>query len=351
MTETGITPRGETFFLNLRFLLIVCVFVGNAIEPLMGRIGGMAWLYTWIFTFHMPLFVFVTGYFAKANLLGEAGRKVLLQIGLQYVIFQSLYSLLDAAVFHVNGIHRSFFAPYLLLWFLASHLGWRLIQLMLRKWPALHQLAFSIALAVLAGYLPVDGSWLSLSRTFVYLPFFIAGYHFSFERMERLLTRKVRLAAIALSLAWFGLIALGGADIAPGWLYGSMTYGQLGHPEWYAGVFRLLLYPLQLFAGIVFWGFVPAKKSKVTEMGRHTLYVFLLHGFIVRLAAVSPLYAAVRSLPAALGVVAGAVALTWLLTRRWVRMCSSPLIEPPVSWLLKLERRAFRQVGATGKHS
>lgn len=136
------------------------------------------------------------------------------------------------------------------------------MQLMLRKWPALHQLAFSIALAVLAGYLPVDGSWLSLSRTFVYLPFFIAGYHFSFERMERLLTRKVRLAAIALSLAWFGLIALGGADIAPGWLYGSMTYGQLGHPEWYAGVFRLLLYPLQLFAGIVFWGFVPAKRAK-----------------------------------------------------------------------------------------
>lgn len=309
----------------------------------------MHWLYEWIFTFHIPLFVFVTGYFAKSNLLGDAGRKIMLQIGLQYVIFQSLYSLLDVTVFRVNSIHHSFFAPYLLLWFLASHLGWRLLLMLMRKWSPLRQLAASILLAVLVGYLQIDGAWFSLSRTFVYLPFFILGYHFSNELLARSLTRKFRIFAAAASLAWFAAIALGAADFTPGWLYGSMTYGQLGHHEWYAGIFRLLLYPVQLLSGIAFLGFVPAQAGKLTDWGRRTLYVFLLHGFIVRLAAVSPLYAFVRNEAAALLVVAGAVALTLLLSQAWVRKLSSPLIEPPIQWLLKLERRTFGQLGAASK--
>ncbi|MGG6310967.1 acyltransferase family protein [Paenibacillus macerans] len=349
MAQSKITPQGEAFFLNLRFLLIVCVFVGNAIEPLITRIDGMYALYQWIFTFHMPLFVFVTGYFAKANLLGEGGRKVMLQIGLQYVIFQSLYSLLDVTVFQVNHIHHSFFAPYLLLWFLASHLGWRLVVMAMRKWSPLQQLSVSLLLAVLVGYLQMDGVWFSLSRTFVFLPFFILGYHFSDKWLERLMAKKVRLAAMAVSLGWFAIIALGALDIAPGWLYGSMTYGQLGEHAWYAGAFRLLLYPLQLLAGIAFLGFVPSTAGKLTDLGRRTLYVFLLHGFIVRLAAASPLYAYVRNEATALLVIAGAVALTLLLTHAWVRKCSGPLIEPPVHWLLKLERRAFGQFSAASK--
>lgn len=36
-----LTKSGETFGLNLRFLLIVCVFVGNAIEPLIMRMPEM----------------------------------------------------------------------------------------------------------------------------------------------------------------------------------------------------------------------------------------------------------------------------------------------------------------------
>lgn len=349
MTQIKSSRYGDTFFLNLRFLLIICVFVGNAIEPLISRIDGMNWLYEWIFTFHMPLFVFVTGYFAKPNLRGEAGQKVILQIGLQYVIFQTLYQILDVTVFHAKQIHHSFFAPYLLLWFLASHLCWRLLLLAMRKWSPAQQLAASIALGVLVGYLQMDGSWFSLSRTFVYLPFFIAGYHFSPDLLQRLWTTRVKTVAVCFSIAWFAIIALGGADIAPGWLYGSMTYGQLGYQDWYAGVFRLLLYPLQLLTGIAFLGFVPTQEGRITELGRRTLYVFLLHGFIVRLAAVSPIYGFVHNSATSLLVVLGATAMTLLLTHTWVRKCTSPLIEPPVQWLFKLEQRAFREIGAASK--
>lgn len=349
MTNTA-NQRGETFFLNLRFLLIVCVFVGNAIEPLIAQISSMHTLYVWIFTFHMPLFVFVTGYFAKSNLLGQPGRKLMLQIGLQYVIFQSLYSLLDMIVFRVEHIRHSFFAPYLLLWFLASHLCWRLLLLAMNKWTPLQQLALSILLGVLVGYLQIDGLWFSLSRTFVYLPFFIGGYHFSFAFLEKILTRTTRLYLLALAGAVITAAALWGNDLEAGWLYGNMTYGQMGHYEWHAGLLRLGLYALQFIAGFAFLSFVPLQESRMTDLGRRTLYVFLLHGFIIRIAAISPLYDYVGSPEAALIVIAGAVLLTLLLSHSLVRKWTAPVIEPSVQWLLAIERRALRQMGAAGKH-
>lgn len=343
-------PRGEAFFLNLRFLLIICVFIGNAIEPLIQDIDAMHALYVWIFTFHMPLFVFVTGHFAKTNLLGLPGRRLMLQISLQYVIFQSLYSILDVAVFKVQNVHHSFFAPYLLLWFLASHLCWRVLLTVMNKWTPRQQLAVSLALGVLVGYLQVDGVWLSLSRTFVYLPFFIAGYHFSFAYLEKFLTPLAR--AITMSFAGVMLVAvvLWGQLIDAGWLYGSMTYGQLGHDEWYAGAYRLALYALQLLAGIAFLSFVPLRVSRLTDLGRRTLYVFLLHGFIIRFAAASPLYDRITNTAASAMLIVGAIFLTLVLSHPLVRKWTSPVIEPPVQWLLKLERRAFRPFRTVSKH-
>lgn len=349
-TNIQSNPRGETFFLNLRFLLIVCVFVGNAIEPLIKDIAALHTLYVWIFTFHMPLFVFVTGYFAKANLRGHSGRKLMLQIGFQYVIFQSLYSILDVTLFQVQNIQHSFFTPYLLLWFLASHLCWRVLLIVMNKWTPLQQLALSLALGVVVGYLQVDGAWLSLSRTFVYLPFFIAGYHFSFANLEKIFTPLIRLLTLVLAVVLFGGVALWGNQLDAGWLYGSMTYAQMGHHEWYAGLYRLALYVLQFLAAIAFLSFVPLQESKLTDLGRRTLYVFLLHGFIIRIAAVSPLYNYVTNMAASVMLILGAILLTLLLSHSFVRKWTSPVIEPSVQWLLDLERRTFRPFGTASKH-
>lgn len=341
--------QGEVFFLNLRFLLILSVFVGNAIEPLIWRMDSMYSLYQWIFTFHMPLFVFVTGYFAKNNLKGTPGRKVMLQIGLQYMIFQSLYSMLDMLWFQVDSVHRSFFAPYLLLWFLASHLGWRTFMLLTRQWTPGRQLALSVVLAVLVGYLPIDGVWLSISRTFVFLPFFVLGYHFSDQLLAYLQKPKVRIAAASASLVWLLVLGLGLLHIAPGWLYGSLTYKELGSAAWMTGLFRLLLYPVQLLAGLAFLGLVPVRSGRITEWGRRTLYVFLLHGFVVRFAALSPIYEHIHNLAGALLLILATTALTILLTHPLVRRCTAPLIEPPTGWLLAPRRHTLNQPRTASK--
>lgn len=335
--------RGETFFLNLRFMLIVTVFVANAIEPLISAMSGLDALYRWIFSFHMPLFVLVTGYFARSSLSGAAGRKVLLQTGLQYLIFQSLYSALDVTFFQVSNIHHSFFAPYLLLWFLASHACWRLLVLGISRWSRSAQFAFAIAAGVAVGYLHLDGIWFSLSRTFVYLPFFAAGYHFSFSAFMRLYQRYFRTLAAAVSLLLLFATGLLGGSLPVGWLYGSMTYIQLGVHEWYAGVFRLGVYALQAVSSLAFLGLVPYSLSRMTGLGRRTLYVFLLHGLIVRTAAASGLYGYINNPAEAAALIAGVAGCTVLLALPMVRRVLHPLVEPSVGWMLSLQRVVLRR--------
>lgn len=337
------TSRGDTVLINLRLLLIFCVFIGNALEPLLADMPIAQEVYTWIFMFHIPLFVFVTGYFSKFNLLGSGGRKVLLQIGLQYLIFQTLYSSLDALFFHVPGIDHSFFAPYLLLWFLASHICWRLLMMLLIRLSVTSQLAVAFGLGIMIGYLPVDGIWLSLSRTFVFMPFFVIGYHFSYEKLAAWWNRKARVTAIVLSCMLLSVSGLIAQVLPAGWLYGSMTYLQLGHTDWYAGLFRIGIYLLQIAASVVFLGFVPLAAGFWTDMGRRTLYVFLLHGFVIRAAVISGIYSYITLPYEALLLIVTACGATALLTLPTVRTLSHAIVEPRTDWLLRYMKPSLRQ--------
>ncbi|OAB29949.1 fucose 4-O-acetylase [Paenibacillus macquariensis subsp. defensor] len=341
--KTQSLKQGETYFLNLRFLLIVTVFVANAIEPIIQQMSGLHQIFLWILTFHMPLFVLVTGYFAKSGLMGDTGRRTLTQIGLQYIIFQSIYSVLDYTIFQVNGIHHSLFAPYLLLWFLASHLCWRLLTISMHKLSPYQQIVISLILGVLVGYLQLDGVWLSISRTFVYLPFFMIGYHINFSAFLNNITRWKRTGAALVSIGIFVIIGLWGMNLPVGWLFGNMTFMQLGHHEWYAGLFRLALYILQFISAAAFLAFVPMVESIMTDLGRRTLYVFLLHGFIIRLANTTGLYAHIQGTSDAILLILGSIALTILLAQPFVRRAAHPLIEPSVHWVVSLENKAFRR--------
>lgn len=339
--DNALPREGETYFLNLRFILILTVCIANAAEPLIRQMDGLHTLYSWIYTYHMPLFVFVTGYFAKGGLGGPEGRKALLQIGLQYIIFQSLYSLLDVALFKVPDIRHSFFVPYLMLWFLASHMAWRLLMLSMRRFAPAAQCSISLILGVLVGYLPLDGTWLSISRTFVYLPFFVIGYHFSFAAFKRRVTPLKKIGAAALSAALLAVIAFHGIRLPEGWLFGSQTYLQLGRQEWYAGAYRLALYGLQSASGAAFLGWIPFRHGRLTDLGRRTLYVFLLHGIIVRLAAALGLYGYIRHPAEAAVLLAGAVLMACVLAQPFVKKAAYRVIEPQVGWILRLERIAL----------
>lgn len=118
--------------------------------------------------------------FRQKSLAGTTGRKMLLQIGLQYLIFQSLYSALDVSLFHVSNIQHSIFAPYLLLWFLASHACWRLLMLGMSRWSITAKLLF----AVTAGWLWDISSWTVYGLASA-VPLYICLFHYRLSFLLR----------------------------------------------------------------------------------------------------------------------------------------------------------------------
>ncbi len=71
-------------FDNIRFLLMFLVILGHLLEVIHSEVGSQ--LYRVIYSFHMPLFIFVSGYFAKYD-----RRKILINFIYPYLLFQSLY--------------------------------------------------------------------------------------------------------------------------------------------------------------------------------------------------------------------------------------------------------------------
>lgn len=346
MGDTKVGLSGDTFLINTRFLLIVSVFVGNIIEPLIGQHEGMRALFLWIFSFHMPLFVFVTGYFARYSLTGPHGKKVLQTIALQYFIFQTLYSVLDILAFQVPGIKHSFFMPYLLCWFLMAHIIWRLMLLLFTFLKLKHPVLAAVGIAVLIGYGGFDGGVLSITRALVFLPFFVIGYYFDYARFRAFLSGYRRVVAGVLSVVLFLYFAANAMELHPRWLVGALNYTQMGHGDWYAGMYRLALYGLQLVASVGLLAFVPKRQSILTDWGTRTLYVFLLHGFVVRLAVISGIHAYIDHPLEIAALLVCTVGATILLAQPFVKKWTHLFIEPDTSWLNRVEEKARGVLGA-----
>src|SRR5690625_7982549 len=53
----------DPYFDNVRAVLITFVVIGHALEGMSSNLGDA--VYLWIYSFHMPAFVIVTGYLSK----------------------------------------------------------------------------------------------------------------------------------------------------------------------------------------------------------------------------------------------------------------------------------------------
>lgn len=79
-------------FDNIRLLLIFFVVFGHCV----GTYAQESVLFRFIHTFHMPVFVFISGYFARFD-----KKKVVFSLFLPYLVFQVLYQIFD--IYYAGG--------------------------------------------------------------------------------------------------------------------------------------------------------------------------------------------------------------------------------------------------------
>ena len=246
----------------------------------------------------------------------------------------------------------NFTQPSWTLWFLLALGIFRLVlpYLALLRWPLLWTVIISIG----AGYLPNIDSTFSLSRTLGLLPFFTLGWwlreHDIVDRLRLLRSRSpllvvaaVATLAVAGFVAWFYVDAWEQMNLRT-WLFYDDAYADLGGTQWWAGGVRLALMAVALILSAAFLILVPRRNTWWTHFGQYTMYVYLLHSFVLYpfresgvLRDLDPTWI---WLPI---VIVASVLIALGLATSPVRRLFRPLIEPRPAWLFAKPELAGRE--------
>ncbi|MFI2367101.1 acyltransferase family protein [Streptomyces sp. NPDC018833] len=335
----------DAYFDNAKYLAIVLVAVAHAWEPVMDGSRAARALYMIVYTFHMPAFIIVSGYFSRSY-QGKPHqlRRLLTGIALPYVVFEVMYSLFARYANDDPGHPVSLLDPFYLTWFLAALFIWRLTTPLWRI--VRRPLPIALVIATLAALTPNIGADLNLQRVLQFLPFFVLGLCLKPEHFQLVRRREVRLLTLPL-LAGTALFAYWAAPrMRLNWFYRSSSVQELGAPWWSGVVVFLGLLACALVLSVAFLAWVPGRRNWMTALGAGTICGYLLHGFLVKGGDYFGVFEENAWLGSPLGLVlvslfaAGAVTL---LCTPPVRRVLRPVTEPEMTWAF---RRDAGEVGA-----
>ncbi len=339
--------KRNSFFDNAKVLLIFLVVFGHIIQPFISDSKGMNTLYMWIYTFHMPAFILLSGFFAKGSGNKDYILKLAKRLLVPYLIFQILYTIYYFFI-GKEGWQAGIFYPHWSLWFLFSLFCWHILLSWYKKLPALLSISLAVLVGIIVGYFGEIGHTFSLSRTFAFFPFFLIGFWLTEKQVMWVKHRLVKISSvIVMTLLAVAIYYL--PDINTGWLLASSSYGDLGM-EQYGGIARFLFYIVAAVMTISILAWIPhINLGWVTKLGTRTLYVYLLHGFIVQFFRQNN-YFEVNGVIDVLGLAAISALIVIVLSSKPVLRLWQPFIEGKVT-LLKQTIKGERNRSTTQTES
>lgn len=323
---------------NAKFLLIVLVVVGHAIEPTTDTRIGEA-VYFWVYLFHMPAFVLISGYLSKSQ--DGSGRridKLLTTVAAPYLIFWGVYALQSLSV--GRKLPDGPLEPLWLTWFLAALFVWRLTV------PLWKRIRYPLAVAVavsLAGGLVATGDVLGMSRIVSLLPFFVAGLLMEQRHLDLLTSGWVRAWSVGVVVVTAAMSYLYLEQLSREWVYWreslvdrDMELLPVGIPG------RILFMALAFSLTVAVLSLTPRAKTWFTRYGALTMFAFLLHGLVIRVAEGFGYFDWADRALGAHGAFAVTgllgLGLTFLLMSAWVRKATGWLVEPKLDRILRRDR-------------
>ena len=251
---------------NIKGFLIILVVFAHCLFGLQEQ-SFNNFLVDAIYMFHMPAFVFVSGFFSKS----EHSRSFfpLMNLIVAFLLLNGFFLLRE--IFLAGGV-PSLVKPYYSAWYLLALIVWRLTV------PLIERVRNALPLVILFSL--VAGFWAEINMNYaavkivVFYPYFMAGYLFSRERAAEFRKRKFLPSGLILLLATIcaGVFAhetfnLTDRDLLPN------SYADLG------GVFgRIsLIIIASLSIMILLLGSAEKNIPLLTKAGKNSLAIYLLH--------------------------------------------------------------------------
>ena len=118
--SNGLATKRDYSLDNIRFFLIFTVVFAHLLEVCY-PFAGSDEIYQFIYTFHMPAFIFLFGYNVRYSL-----KRIVYRWCVPYIIFQSLY-IIFARVVLKTAINFQYVTPYWLLWYILACIFYQLL--------------------------------------------------------------------------------------------------------------------------------------------------------------------------------------------------------------------------------
>ena len=269
----------DPYFDNLKAILIFLVVLGhftnlNDGSPLVAAVNNV------IYSFHMPLFIFVTGYFSKTI---HTQRSAEIENVLYPYLFFQLLGYLFTRLTGLGYGTMNIFVPAYQNWYLLGVFIWRLLIPYYNFFTTKYALLLTLVLSFYIGYIDGFNQFLGLYRIIYFFPVFILGYYCS--DMKELLLKYSNYRYVFISVSLVGLLAIFLASFFSSALNKQLSYAYtpyLNYDHHFQNfILRLIGFfsSLIISTGLLF--LIPKRKIRITRLGEGTLNIFLLHTFFV----------------------------------------------------------------------
>ncbi len=270
---------------NLKGLLILLVVFGHLIERIPN--GTQGFVYKFIYLFHMPLFVFSSGFLSSFSAVNIWKRLIV-----PYFIMQTIMCLWNHSTI-------GYTTPYWILWYLLALIFWKMsipfLDLVAAKYRGII-IVGSFLISYLCGLDSSIGYYLSLSRTICFFPYFILGYYIhqykkkspdtgSVWKRNNIGYQIVKYASAVLTAAVLCGTVMFADFISAKSLYCSSSY------DCDYLTMNLLFRIAQSFAAVIIgtcvltW--IPTRKNILTVLGASSMCIYLLHPFLIKMPFVT----------------------------------------------------------------
>jgi len=290
------------YYDNIKGFLILLVVIGHFASPLSSS-KMVHSMIDFIFLFHMPFFVFISGLFGSSDKSGSNSKwaKKTWNFFLIYC-FMFLFICLALVISGVNTTFNPFSAwGGSIAWYMMCMVWFTLLAPFIYSSKPLPMMLFLVGLSLFSGLYPI-GDTLTLSRTIVFLPVFAMGLYIRFENVLHFRTlSKVRklsngFKVLFISITAGSLFALYKLPLEIDIIIKGLSKGRTSYQEiisdsgldmnWqYLIAGRLMIYLISAILIFIILIACPIKRIPfLNQAGENSLRIYFYHAPIYYIA-------------------------------------------------------------------
>ncbi len=277
----SLTRERSSYLDNVKSVLIFFVVIGHFAEVAVSHSDIFKAIFLWLYSFHMPLFIFITGYLSK-NSVTDKDR--VFKRAFEYF---TLYFFMKILMFFTRYFAEGNKTFYILKessvpWYLLAIAIMCVASYFLRSLNKSAVLILSVLLALFAGYDKTTGDFLVLSRTLVFFPFFQLGLMCDEKHLNRIANNKkiaIAGAIIIIATLLLTIIYVDEAYFLRPLLTARNAYKTLADGlTMFGPLLRLFIYAVGIVLSISFLAIIPKRNlGYFSTIGKRTLQIYFYH--------------------------------------------------------------------------